>query len=52
MVAPGKWGYKWVKWVTEIEVQDRGYEGTYEKAGFSLNGNMDEPKTEAGKRGE
>ena len=23
VVAPEKWGYKWVKWVTQIEVTDR-----------------------------
>jgi DMSO/TMAO reductase YedYZ molybdopterin-dependent catalytic subunit len=49
VVAPDKWGYKWVKWVTEMEVTDRGYEGTYESQGFSLNGNLDEPKLEADK---
>jgi DMSO/TMAO reductase YedYZ molybdopterin-dependent catalytic subunit len=52
VVAPGKWGYKWVKWVTQIELNDRGYEGTYESSGYSLNGNLDEPKTESEKRGE
>jgi DMSO/TMAO reductase YedYZ molybdopterin-dependent catalytic subunit len=49
VVAPGKWGFKWVKWVTAIELTDRGYEGTYERMGFSLNGNRDEPKLEADK---
>ncbi len=52
VVAPGKWGYKWVKWVTSIEVTDRGYEGNYESNGFSLNGNRDEPPTEAEKHGQ
>ena len=52
VVAPGKWGYKWVKWVTEIEVHDRGYEGTYEENGFSLDGDLSKPRTEAEKRGE
>jgi DMSO/TMAO reductase YedYZ molybdopterin-dependent catalytic subunit len=46
VVAPGKYGYKWVKWVTEIEVSDRGYEGTYEESGFSLDGDADGPRTE------
>jgi DMSO/TMAO reductase YedYZ molybdopterin-dependent catalytic subunit len=50
VVAPGKWGYKWVKWVTEIEVTDRGYEGSYERMGFSLDGDADGPKLEAEKR--
>ncbi|KPK57445.1 MAG: hypothetical protein AMK73_10150 [Planctomycetes bacterium SM23_32] len=46
VVAPGKFGYKWVKWVTAIEVTDRGYEGTYEGRGFSLDGDADGPRTE------
>ena len=49
VVAPGKWGYKWVKWVTSIELTDRGYEGTYESQGFSLDGNRNESETEADK---
>ncbi len=46
VVAPGKYGYKWVKWVTEIEVHDRGHEGSYEEAGFSLDGTRGEGRTE------
>ncbi|MFO8006309.1 MAG: molybdopterin-dependent oxidoreductase [Candidatus Brocadiia bacterium] len=49
VVAPGKWGYKWVKWVTSIEVTDRGHEGNYESMGFSLDGDAGEPKLEADK---
>jgi DMSO/TMAO reductase YedYZ molybdopterin-dependent catalytic subunit len=49
VVAPGKWGYKWVKWVTQVELTDRGYEGTYEESGFSLDGDLDEPKLQAEK---
>ena len=52
VVAPGKYGYKWVKWVIEIEVHSRGYEGTYEENGFSLDGDADGPRTEAERRGE
>ncbi len=52
VVAPGKWGYKWVKWVTAIELTDRGYEGNYERMGFSLNGNRNEPPTEVEKHPE
>jgi DMSO/TMAO reductase YedYZ molybdopterin-dependent catalytic subunit len=52
IVAPDRWGYKWVKWVTEIEVHDRGHEGTYEEKGFSLDGDLSQPRTEAEKRGE
>ena len=46
VAAPGKWGYKWVKWVTQIEVTDRGYEGSYESSGFSLDGDADKPRTQ------
>ena len=46
IVAPGKYGYKWVKWVTEIEVHDRGHEGSYEERGFSLDGCRGEGRTE------
>jgi DMSO/TMAO reductase YedYZ molybdopterin-dependent catalytic subunit len=49
VVAPDKYGYKWVKWVTELEVTNRGYEGTYEEMGFSLDGDVDEPRREADK---
>ena len=35
LVVPCKWGYKWVKWITEIEVVDYDYKGTYEGMGFS-----------------
>jgi DMSO/TMAO reductase YedYZ molybdopterin-dependent catalytic subunit len=49
IVAPGKYGFKWVKWVTEIEVHDRGHEGTYEDQGFALDGDRDGPKIQADK---
>lgn len=50
VVAPGKWGYKWVKWVTSIELTNRGYEGTYEGHGYSLDGDRNKPETEADKQ--
>ena len=49
VVAPDKLGYKWVKWVTSIELTNRGYEGNYERDGYSLNGNCNEPQTESEK---
>jgi DMSO/TMAO reductase YedYZ molybdopterin-dependent catalytic subunit len=52
VAAPDKWGYKWVKWVKEIEITDRGYEGTYESTGYSLNGNRNEPMLESDKHPE
>ncbi len=35
IVAPCKWGYKWVGWLDEIEVVDYDYKGFYESRGFS-----------------
>ena len=35
LVVPCKYGYKWVKWITEIELIDYDYKGTWESMGFS-----------------
>lgn len=36
LVAESKWGYKWIKWVTEIELSDNNdYEGYWERRGYS-----------------
>lgn len=35
LVVPCKYGYKWVKWITEIEVVDYDYKGYYESMGYS-----------------
>ena len=43
LVAESKWGYKWIKWITEIEVSDdTNYEGYWESRGFSNGGDLDE----------
>jgi DMSO/TMAO reductase YedYZ molybdopterin-dependent catalytic subunit len=43
LVAESKWGYKWIKWITEIEVSDdTDYEGYWEIRGFSNSGDLDE----------
>ncbi len=43
LVAEDKWGYKWVKWITEIEVSnDSSYEGYWESRGYSDTGNLNE----------
>ncbi len=34
LVAPGKYGYKWVKWITHIEVIDYDYKGYWESRGW------------------
>lgn len=43
LVAEGKWGYKWVKWITEIELSDDlNYRGYWESRGYSNSGNLSE----------
>jgi len=34
VVAESKWGYKWVKWVTRIELSDKPYKGFWEQRGY------------------
>lgn len=47
VVAEDKWGYKWVKWVTKIEVSDNpNYRGYWEKAGYNQNGDFSGPMLE------
>jgi DMSO/TMAO reductase YedYZ molybdopterin-dependent catalytic subunit len=44
VVAESKWGYKWVKWVTAIELSDDAeYQGTWEKRGYNNDGDIDGP---------
>lgn len=39
VVAEDRWGYKWCKWVTRIELSDdRNYKGYWEKGGYSQRG--------------
>lgn len=39
LVAEDRWGYKWIKWVVEIEVSDdESYEGYWESRGYSNEG--------------
>lgn len=35
VVNDGKLGYKWVKWLTRIELSDKDYEGYWERRGYS-----------------
>lgn len=43
LVAEDKWGYKWIKWITEIEISDdENYEGYWESRGYSNKGNLNE----------
>jgi DMSO/TMAO reductase YedYZ molybdopterin-dependent catalytic subunit len=48
LVAEDKWGYKWAKWITEIELSDdEGFRGYWESRGYSRTGDL-----ERGPRGE
>ena len=41
LIAESKWGYKWIKWVTEIELSDDiDYEGYWESRGYSNNADL------------
>ena len=43
LVAESKWGYKWIKWVTEIELSDNPeYKGYWESRGYSNTGDLNE----------
>ena len=42
LVAESKWGYKWIKWITEIELSDDvNYQGFWESRGYSNSGDLD-----------
>lgn len=44
LVAESKWGYKWIRWVTDIELSSNdAYRGYWEDRGFSNSGDLDEP---------
>jgi len=41
LVAESKWGYKWEKWVTQIELSDDvNYRGYWEQRGYSNNADI------------
>ena len=42
LVAESKWGYKWIKWITRIELSDDiNYRGYWEERGYSNSGDLD-----------
>jgi len=44
LVAEDKWGYKWVKWITKIELSNRAdYRGYWESRGYNNKGDLDGP---------
>jgi DMSO/TMAO reductase YedYZ molybdopterin-dependent catalytic subunit len=43
LVAESKWGYKWIKWITKIELSDDvDYRGFWESRGYSNSAKLDE----------
>ena len=43
LVAESKWGYKWEKWVTQMELSDDvNYRGYWERLGYSNNADLEE----------
>ena len=43
LVAESKWGYKWIKWITKIELSaDENYRGYWESRGYSNEADLDE----------
>lgn len=43
LVAEDKWGYKWVRWITQIELSDDvNYKGYWEQRGYSNSGNLND----------
>ena len=41
LVAESKWGYKWIKWITKIEVSNNtDYQGYWESRGYSNIGDL------------
>jgi len=41
LVAERKWGYKWIKWIEEIELSsDEEYRGYWEQRGYSNDGDL------------
>ena len=42
LAAESKWGYKWIKWVTKIDLSDNvDYKGYWESRGYSNNADLD-----------
>jgi DMSO/TMAO reductase YedYZ molybdopterin-dependent catalytic subunit len=48
VVAMSKFGYKWAKWITEIELSsDTSFRGYWESAGFNNNADVNGPPLES-----
>jgi DMSO/TMAO reductase YedYZ molybdopterin-dependent catalytic subunit len=46
LVAEGKYGYKWAKWIERIELSDSSYRGYWEKRGYNNRADVDGPELE------
>lgn len=47
LVAEDKWGYKWARWITRIELSDDpDYRGYWESRGYNNQGDLDGPMRE------
>lgn len=45
LVAEQKWGYKWIKWITKIELSsDTNYKGFWENRGYNNDGDLNGSK--------
>ncbi len=45
LVAEQKWGYKWIKWITKIELSsDINYKGFWESRGYNNDGSLNGSK--------
>ncbi|MFH1068541.1 MAG: molybdopterin-dependent oxidoreductase, partial [Candidatus Glassbacteria bacterium] len=44
LVAEGKWGYKWCRWITKVELSaDTKFKGYWERYGYSVDGGLELP---------
>ena len=44
VVAAGKWGYKWAKWVTSVDISSNAnFQGYWESNGYNNNGDINGP---------
>ena len=48
VIAEGKFGYKWAKWVDRIELSAGDFRGYWEKYGYSNNADLNGPAFESG----
>jgi DMSO/TMAO reductase YedYZ molybdopterin-dependent catalytic subunit len=45
LVAESKWGYKWIKWITTIELSDnKNYRGFWESRGYPNEADLPEER--------